>query len=99
MLDSTLEPGADADSLAVSCGLEGALPTEFRGSGTNNFDTSDRGKPSGSSSDGEFNREGLNATTGTCAKCSVGILICKKKNKNCTNPKVKHFSSATPLGN
>lgn len=63
--DSTLDPGADADSPLARCGLEGALPTEFLGSGPSSFETKDRGKPSGSSSAGEFSREGLSATTGT----------------------------------
>lgn len=77
MRDSTREPGAETDSPLVKCGLEGALPTELRGSGATDFEYIDREKPSESSSEFVLRREGLKATTGTCAKCSVGILICK----------------------
>ncbi|CAF4955683.1 unnamed protein product [Pieris macdunnoughi] len=40
--------------------------------------SSERGGGGGSSSGGEGSKEGLSSTTGTCAKCSVGMRICRQ---------------------
>lgn len=85
---SALEPGTLEEFPHTviplcSCGLLGADPTEFLAlllweSGSMRRETKDLGKLSFASSSGEDIKLGLNSTTGTLEKCSVGILICGK---------------------
>lgn len=49
-------------------------------SGATSLDMRLLGKDDCASSSGDGNSDGLNKTTGTCAKCSVGIRICNNKN-------------------